>query len=205
MPVTLQRIAVFCGASCGNDPEFALAAQALARCMAAQGIGLVYGGGTVGLMGEVAREVLRASGNDDNAVLGFIPAALAPKELSGEMIGKLTIVDDMHTRKAQMAQHADGFIALPGGFGTLEELLEVVTWQQLGFHAKPVAVLNVNGFFDPLLAFFASCVDKGFIRATHNKLLVASDPAELIQMMADFSPPESLIESAKRSNVSALA
>ncbi|GFH24265.1 cytokinin riboside 5'-monophosphate phosphoribohydrolase, partial [Haematococcus lacustris] len=117
MPVTLQRIAVFCGASCGNDPEFALAAQALARCMAAQGIGLVYGGGTVGLMGEVAREVMRASGNDDNAVLGFIPAALAPKELSGEMIGKLTIVDDMHTRKAQMAQHADGFIALPGGRG----------------------------------------------------------------------------------------
>lgn len=172
-------------------------ARALAHEMVAQKIGLVYGGGTVGLMGEIARTV--AAGLGDEGVFGVLPEALAPREVSGALIGQTHIVPDMHSRKAMMAQHADGFIAMPGGFGTLEELLEVVTWQQLGFHTKPIALLNVGGFYDKLLAFFDQAVQEGFVRAHHNNLIVSSDPKELIDKMRAFKAPVSLIASVLNS------
>ncbi|KAF5843541.1 hypothetical protein DUNSADRAFT_14457 [Dunaliella salina] len=136
----IRRIAVFCGSSNGASPVYAEGARRMGCLLASRGIGLVYGGGTVGLMGETARAVHEGGAE----VFGCIPKALAPRELSGEMIGHLVVVDDMHQRKAEMARQADGFIGLPGGFGTLEELLEVITWQQLGFHNKPVGHSHIS-------------------------------------------------------------
>jgi len=167
----------------------------MGRELVKNNIALVYGGGTVGLMGEIARTVCDGSG--PNSVIGVIPGALAPRELSGEMIGQVTVVDDMHQRKALMAKHADGFIGMPGGFGTLEELLEVITWQQLGFHAKPIGLLNINGFYDTLLSFFSQCVEQGFIKPEYNTVLVSSDPAQLIAMMREFKAPVSYLAQAQ--------
>ncbi|GFR50464.1 hypothetical protein Agub_g12686 [Astrephomene gubernaculifera] len=195
--LTLRKLGVFCGASPGSDPKYMASARALGEQLVRENIGLVYGGGTVGLMGEIARTV--QAGLGDDGVLGVIPRALTPREVSGSMIGRTHIVEDMHTRKAMMAQHADGFIGLPGGFGTLEELLEVVTWQQLGFHTKPIGLLNVGGFFDPLLAFVKHAVAEGFIRSQHNTLIVSSDPTDLIARMRAFKPPVSLVASALNS------
>ncbi|EFJ47282.1 hypothetical protein VOLCADRAFT_61608 [Volvox carteri f. nagariensis] len=180
----LRKLCVFCGASTGTDPVYMASAKQLGECFVRENIGLVYGGGTVGLMGEVARTV--QGGLGDEGVLGVLPEALAPREVSGTLIGRTHIVADMHTRKAMMAQHADGFIAMPGGFGTLEELMEVLTWQQLGFHTKPVALFNVNGFFDPLLAFFGHAVTEGFVRPHHSNVIVSADPGELIDKMRAF-------------------
>eukprot|EP00798_Chlamydomonas_sp_ICE-L_P017238 gene17238-23562_t len=188
----LDKICVFCGSSMGVKPAYAEAARSMGRQLSKQRIGLVYGGGSVGLMGEVAREVQNGSG--DGSVVGVIPEALKPKELSGETIGELLVVPDMHTRKALMAERSDGFIAMPGGFGTLEEVLEVITWQQLGYHEKPIGFLNTEGFFTPLLAFFDQCVEQGFIRQKHNSVLVSDDPEQLINMMREFKPPPSLIQ-----------
>ncbi|KXZ54676.1 hypothetical protein GPECTOR_4g742 [Gonium pectorale] len=195
----LLKICVFCGASTGSDPRYMAAAKALGEHLVQQKIGLVYGGGTVGLMGEIARTV--EAGLGEEGVMGVIPEALTPREVSGALIGKTHIVPDMHSRKALMAQHADGFIAMPGGFGTLEELMEVLTWQQLGFHSKPIGLLNMCGFFDPLLAFFKHAVAEGFVKPQYNTVLVSSDPAELVQMMRDFKPPVSLVASALNSSV----
>ncbi|KAG2434666.1 hypothetical protein HXX76_007559 [Chlamydomonas incerta] len=196
-PRELKKLCVFCGASSGTDPEYMAAAKALGDYLVKEKIGLVYGGGTVGLMGEIARTV--QAGLGDEGVLGVIPEALTPREVSGSLIGKTHIVKDMHTRKALMAQHADGFIAMPGGFGTLEELMEVVTWQQLGFHAKPIALLNIRGFYDPLLAFVQHAVEQGFIRPMHNNLIVSSSPEELVAAMRAFTPPVSLVASIMNS------
>eukprot|EP00195_Chlamydomonas_chlamydogama_P011109 CAMPEP_0202893836 /NCGR_PEP_ID=MMETSP1392-20130828/3336_1 /ASSEMBLY_ACC=CAM_ASM_000868 /TAXON_ID=225041 /ORGANISM="Chlamydomonas chlamydogama, Strain SAG 11-48b" /LENGTH=215 /DNA_ID=CAMNT_0049578311 /DNA_START=122 /DNA_END=769 /DNA_ORIENTATION=- len=190
---TINKLCVFCGSSSGTKPSYTQAAVALGKELAKENIGLVYGGGTVGLMGTIARTVHDIKG--DAGVIGVIPESLTPKELSGSMIGELHVVQDMHQRKAKMAQFADGFIAMPGGFGTFEELLEVTTWQQLGFHEKPVALLNVEGFFDPLLAFFQHSINEGFIKPHHNNLIVSSDPAELIQKMREFKPSVSLLQS----------
>mmetsp|Transcript_39561 Transcript_39561/g.117689 ORF Transcript_39561/g.117689 Transcript_39561/m.117689 type:complete len:268 (-) Transcript_39561:163-966(-) len=188
----LRRLCVFCGSSMGTKPEYAQAATALGRCMVDEKLGLVYGGGTIGLMGVIAKTVLEGLGGEN--IIGVIPESLKPKELSGEMIGQLEVTPDMHTRKALMARKADGFIAMPGGFGTLEELLEVITWQQLGFHNKPIGVLNANGFFDPLLHFFTHSVQEGFIRQQHNTVIVSADPAELIRKMREFKPSKSLLQ-----------
>lgn len=189
-----NRVCVFCGASSGSKPEYLESARALGLELAKQGTTLVYGGGTVGLMGELAKTVYSAKGG--KGVIGVIPEALKPREVSGEMIGEMHIVQDMHTRKAMMARLSDAFIAMPGGFGTLEELMEVITWQQLGFHSKPIGLLNIQGFFDPLISFFDHCVTEGFVRSTHNRVLVSTDPADLLKRMSAFRASPSLIEHA---------
>ena len=185
------RICVYCGASDGARPVYATTARALGAEMARRGIGLVYGGGSVGMMGAVARAV-RAGGH---SVLGVIPAPLTPKEVSGAPIGELEIVDSMHARKARMVDLADAFIALPGGFGTLEELLETITWHQLGIHSKPIGLLNVEGYFDPLVAMIDHCIAQGFIRPSYADLLVVSpDPVDLLERMQRHEPPASVVQ-----------
>lgn len=186
MPEKIRSLCVYCGSSAGHDPAFAHAARQLGELMAQQGLGLVYGGGHVGLMGVIADAVLAAGGE----VTGVIPKALMHKEVGHQQLTRLLVVNDMHERKALMAEHADGFIALPGGIGTLEELFEVMTWLQLGYHAKPVGLLNVRGFYDELLAFLAKQRDAGFLRAEHHGLLLTdSDPALLIERLRRFEMP----------------
>eukprot|EP00775_Hariotina_reticulata_P007396 gene7398-7605_t len=180
---------VFCGSKHGVRPSYTEGARLLAQTLVKHQIGLVYGGGTVGLMGEIARTV--QDGLGPHQVLGVIPEALTPREVSHELIGDTKVVGDMHERKAAMARAADGFIAMPGGLGTLEELLEVMTWQQLGFHAKPIGLLNVEGFYDPLLSFFDHCVKEGFVKAVHQNVVVSPDPAELVRLMLSWVPPTS--------------
>ena len=148
----MQRICVFCGSNPGRDPAYRAAAEQLGRTLAARGIRLIYGAGNIGLMGAVADACLAAGGE----VIGVIPEALMGKEVEGRHVEhrtltRLEVVDSMHTRKARMAELSDGFIALPGGFGTFEEFCEILTWGQLGFHVKPMGLLNVQGFYDPLL------------------------------------------------------
>lgn len=142
----------------------------------------------MGLMGELAHAVVDGLGA--NNVLGVIPDALTAREISSDLIGDVRIVKDMHERKAMMARHADAFIAMPGGFGTFEELLEVVTWQQLGFHSKPIGVLNIEGYYDQLLAFFEHGISEGFISREYNQILVASDPEELLKKVLEWVPPK---------------
>eukprot|EP00741_Cyanophora_paradoxa_P007487 tig00001130_g7242.t1 len=187
--MNFNNICVFCGASEGGKPAYKQAAIALGEELARRRIGLVYGGGSVGLMGAVARTVNDAGGR----VTGIIPVALMPRELSGESIGETVKVDSMHTRKAKMAAMSDAFIALPGGYGTLEELLESVTWTQLGVHSKPIGVLNVGGYYDHLLAQIAHSRDEGFISASSAALLVSSaDPKDLIDKLLTTVPPAGL-------------
>lgn len=155
--------------------------------MVEQGLSLVYGGGHVGLMGTIADAVLEAGGE----VTGVIPKALMESELGHERLTRLLVVKDMHERKALMAEHADGFIAMPGGIGTLEELFEAMTWAQLGFHEKPVGLFNVQGFYDGLTAFLATLVDQGFLRAEHAALLInEQEPDTLVARLRDFRMPE---------------
>lgn len=182
----IDALCVYCGSSAGRDPTHAAAARALGREMAERGIRLVYGGGHVGLMGIVADAALEAGGR----VTGVIPQALMDSEVGHDRLTELRVVQDMHERKAQMAAQADGFIALPGGIGTLEELFEVWTWLQLGYHEKPVALLNVLGFYDQLLAFLDTQTDAGFLRNEHRALLLADiDPARLLDRVAQFAMP----------------
>lgn len=186
-----SRICVYCGASQGTRPDYLNAAAALGTELARRRIGLVYGGGSVGMMGAVAHAVVNAGG----AVHGVIPAALKPKEISGGAVGHLEVVDSMHTRKARMAELSDGFIAMPGGFGTFEELFETITWSQLGIHAKPIGLLNVAGYFDPLCRMIEVAIAEGFIRLSYADLLVVSaDPAELLDRLSTHRPPESLVQ-----------
>jgi uncharacterized protein (TIGR00730 family) len=167
MNTTLKTICVYCGASNGLDPVHADAARALAQALVAHNIALVYGGGKVGLMGVIADEVLRLGGD----VTGVIPQALMEREVGHLGLTRLFVVKDMHERKAMMAQLSDGFIAMPGGMGTLEELFEMLTWAQLGIHAKPIGLLNTNGFYDGLVKFVAHQRDQGFVRPEHAALL----------------------------------
>jgi uncharacterized protein (TIGR00730 family) len=154
--------------------------------LADRGIGLVYGGGRVGLMGAVADSVL-ANGGD---VIGIIPATLARKEVAHQSLADLRIVNSMHERKAQMADLSDGFMALPGGFGTLEELFEVVTWAQIGIHGKPCGLLNVSGYFDPMLSFLDHMLEERFVRPEHRSLILTdTDPARLLDRMSQFHTP----------------
>lgn len=177
----LRRYCVFCGSSAGRRTAYADAARVLGAVLASRGIGVVYGGGKVGLMGIVADAALAGGG----CVIGVIPQRLRTVELAHEGLTELRVVDSMHTRKALMADLADGFIALPGGFGTFEELLEITTWGQLRLHAKPIGVLNIAGYFDPLLAMLDHAVSEGFLRREHRDvLLVRDDPAALVEAMA---------------------
>jgi len=161
-------------------------AKVLGQELVKNDIGLVYGGASVGIMGEIADTVLAEGGE----VVGVIPQALVEKEISHKKLTELRVVESMHERKTMMAEISDGFIALPGGLGTLEELFEVLTWSQLGFHKKPCALLNVEGYYDSLLAFLAHAVDEQFIKPVHHeKLLVESSPIELLLAMSRYQPP----------------
>ncbi len=187
---SFSRICVYCAASDGINGEYLAGASALGGEIARRGYGLVYGGGSVGLMGAVARGAAAGGGN----VHGIIPAALTPKEISGPPIGVLEIVDSMHTRKARMAELSDAFIALPGGFGTLEELFETITWTQLGIHRKPIGLLNIAGFYDPLLALIEHSIVQGFVRPQYRALLVAErDPATLLDRLLVHESPDGIV------------
>lgn len=180
-----KNLCVFCGSAKGRRPEYADTAVAMGRLLAERGIGLVYGGGNIGLMGLVADACLRAGGE----VTGVIPEALMKKEVGHLALTRLEVVDSMHTRKARMAELSDGFIALPGGFGTFEELCEVLTWGQLGFHEKPVGLVNVVDYFGPLIALCDRAVEDGFMRPEHRELLQAADtPAAVLAAMASHRP-----------------
>lgn len=181
----MKRICVFCGASPGNDPRYADAARALGRAIAARGLELVYGGGSVGLMGTVADAALSAGAR----VTGVIPQVLQIRELAHRGLSDLRVVGSMHERKALMAELSDGFVALPGGMGTLEELAEVLTWAQLGLHARPVGLLDVAGYYRPLVAFFDQAVAAGFLRPHHRAILLEAQAAEpLLDRLAAWRP-----------------
>lgn len=181
----MKTICVFCGSSPGARPEYLHAARALGTLLAGQGIGLVYGGASVGLMGAVADAVLAGGGR----VTGVIPRHLVSKEVAHQTLADLRIVGSMHERKALMAELADGFIALPGGFGTFEELCEVLTWSQLGLHQKPVGLLNVLGYYDPLLALCDHGVREQFLKPEHRALLLCADePPTLLARLRDYQP-----------------
>ncbi len=187
MTTLTRSLCVYCGSSQGYDPAYSAAARALGQQMAARGIQLIYGGGHVGLMGIIADAVLESGGQ----VSGVIPHALMDSEVGHDKLTELLVVRDMHERKARMAELADGFIALPGGIGTLEELFEVWTWLQLGYHEKPVGLLNVCGFYDQLLAFLDTQRDAGFLRNEHRSLLIAEDdPTRLLNRVMEFTMPE---------------
>jgi hypothetical protein len=186
MSRTLRRVCVFCGSSSGARPVYEATARELGTLLARQGIGLVYGGGNIGLMGVLADAVLEGGGS----VIGVIPESLRAREVAHEGLPDLRVVHSMHERKALMADLSDAFVALPGGFGTLEELLEITTWSQLGIHVKPIAVLNVEGYFDPLLALLDHAVAERFLRPEHRRiLLVAEGVAQAVAELLGFEPP----------------
>lgn len=182
----MRSLCVFCGSNRGGDPAYAAAAEALGGELAARGIRLVFGGGRIGLMGVVADAALRAGGE----VVGVIPVALAEREVAHLGLTELHRVTTMHERKARMADLSDAFLALPGGIGTLEELFEVWTWRQIGFHAKPCALLNVAGFYDRLLGFLDLAGEQGFLHhGARAGLVVAAAPAEAIDRLAAIHSP----------------
>jgi len=189
-PPPFKRVAVFCGSSPGTSPAYKAAAVALGTELAARGLGLVYGGGDGGLMGAIAH----AAAAGGASVLGVMPDALQAREISGTTVGELRVVPDMHSRKRAMHDAADAFIALPGGYGTLEELAEMVTWQQLGLHTKPVGVLDVAGFYAPLLTFFDNAVAAGFVSPASRRIVVSADtPAALLDLLAVHVPPPPVV------------
>jgi uncharacterized protein (TIGR00730 family) len=179
----MKSLCVYCGASIGRLDIYAAGARALAKAMVDRNIELVYGGGNVGLMGVIADEVMRLGGR----ATGVIPQALVDKEVAHGTLTRLHVVRNMHERKAMMADLSDGFVAMPGGIGTLEELFEIFTWSQLGFHAKPIGLLNVNGFYDGLTGFLKHVVDEGFLKQKQAGLLLTeNDPEQLIARMSAF-------------------
>jgi len=181
----MKRVCVFCGSSPGANPTYLATARALGRELAVRGLGLVYGGASVGLMGAVADGALAAGGE----AVGVIPGALEAKELAHAGLSRLEVVASMHERKARMAELADGFLALPGGMGTLEELAEILTWAQLGLHRKPCALLDAAGYWRPLIAFFDHAVLERFLRPEHRAmLLVGAEPGPLLDVMERYVP-----------------
>jgi uncharacterized protein (TIGR00730 family) len=181
----VERICVFCGASPGARPRYAETTTELARLLAADGIGVVYGGGGVGLMGVLADALLAEGGE----ITGVIPRALVDREIAHRDVTDMRVVGSMHERKALMAELADAFIALPGGLGTLEELFEMYTWAQLGLHRKPCALLNVEGYYDGVVGFLAHAVDERFVREEHREMLVVErEPRALIERLREFEP-----------------
>lgn len=182
----MKRICVFCGSSKGVRPAYEAAAIEMGEVLVKRGLGLVYGGGNVGLMGVIADTVKQAGGE----VIGVIPESLAAKELAHQDLSDLIVVKSMHERKAIMADYADGFIAMPGGYGTFEEICEIITWAQLGFHRKPCGLLNVDNYYAPLLALFDHAVDEGFVHAEHRPLVLeSSDPEHLLDLFESYQPP----------------
>nr|WP_320013763.1 TIGR00730 family Rossman fold protein [uncultured Desulfobacter sp.] len=178
----MQKICVYCGSSDGTRPEYRQAAAALGRAMLEKDIDLVYGGAGVGLMGTLADTVLQGGGR----VTGVIPEALINREISHPGLTELVVVGSMHERKSMMAELSDGFIALPGGIGTMEELFEILTWSHLGIHKKPCALLNVVGYYDHLNAFTQHGVNQGFIRKeTEAKLIIKEDPKALLDLFLE--------------------
>jgi len=178
----IRRLAIFCGSNPGVRPDYVEAARSLGRLLAQRGIGVVYGGSNVGLMAALADEL--------GDIIGVIPRMLVEREVANTTLTDLRIVDSMHQRKAVMAELADGFIALPGGIGTLEEFFETWTWGQLGMHAKPCGLLNVAGYFDPLLEFLDHAVAERFVRDVHRAMVVVeSDPAALLARFESYEPP----------------
>jgi uncharacterized protein (TIGR00730 family) len=181
----MQRLCVFCGSSLGKRALHAEGARLFGELLARRGLGLVYGGGHRGMMGTLADAVLRGGGE----VIGVIPESLVDKELAHRGLSQLHVVGTMHERKALMAELADGFAALPGAFGTADELFEILTWAQLGLHSKPVGVLNLDGFFDPLLAWLDRTVAEGFLHPRHRQsLLEAREPEALLQLLQNYQP-----------------
>lgn len=184
--MTLQNICVYCGSNGGRRPDYANAARELARELVRRDIGLVYGGAAVGIMGIVADAVMAEGGR----VIGIIPEALMQKELAHRGLTELRVVQSMHERKTMMAQRADGFVALPGGAGTLEEIFETWTWAQLGMHQKPCGLLNVAGYYDELAGFLDHTVAESFVRPEHRAMLIVENqPSTLLDRYARYIPP----------------
>ncbi len=181
----MKRICVFCGSSPGVRPEYVGAARQLGTLLAQRKIGLVFGGGRVGMMGQLARAALENNGE----VIGVIPRKLHERKVAFNELSDLRVVESMHERKALMAELADGFMTLPGGLGTLEELFEILTWAQLGMHHKPCGLLNVAGYFSPLLAFIDRVVDEGFLDAAHRSMILSAEhPEQLLQQFETYRP-----------------
>lgn len=187
MPL-MNRVCVFCGSSVGARPSYVEAARALGTAIARRGLGLVYGGASVGLMGAVADAAIQAGGE----VIGVLPRSLQKREIAHLNLTELHVVDSMHTRKAMMAERADGFIALPGGLGTMEELFEVMTWRLLGIHGKPVGLLDVEGYYRPLTAFLDNTIREGFLTQKQLALHVETDPDALLDALG--GAPEVQVE-----------
>lgn len=183
----MQRVCVFCGSNPGTGEAYLAAAEALGTALARAGVGVVFGGGSVGLMGRVADAALAAGGE----VHGVIPHSMQQRELAHPGLTRLYVVPSMHARKAKMAELSSAFVALPGGFGTLEELFEVLTWAQLGIHQKPIGLLDVDGYWTPLLAFIEQAIQRGFVRPEYRQLFTyAKGPEQLLQALADHVPLE---------------
>jgi uncharacterized protein (TIGR00730 family) len=181
-----MRLCVFCGSNTGHDSSYLETARSLGTALAREKIGLVYGGASVGLMGAVADAVLAGGGE----VIGVMPQSLVDKEIAHKDLPDLRIVGSMHERKALMAELADGFVALPGGLGTFEELFEVWTWAQLGYHRKPCSLLNVSGFYDKLTNFLDDVVARGFVKPVHRSMLIVKqEPEALIRAIRAYEPP----------------
>ncbi len=186
---SIKRICVFCGSNHGARSAYNGAAQQLGKALVSQGVGLVYGGGSIGLMTVVADAVLEEKGE----VIGVIPHALSSKEFAHDGLTELHLVSSMHERKATMAELSDAFIAMPGGFGTLDEFFEIVTWAQLGLHTKPIGLLNVEGYFDLLLKFVDYMQQERFISAEHRQLIITShDPEELLSALIRYKPSQQI-------------
>ena len=182
----MNRITVFCGSSFGTDDEFELQARELGTKLALENIEFVYGGAKVGLMGVVANGALESSGK----VIGVMPHFLKSKEIAHNKLTELILVDSMHERKTKMNELCDGVIALPGGFGTLEELFEMLTWGQLGLHQKPIGILNINGFYNNLIAFLDEMVDKGLLKVVNREMVLLSDSIDdLLTKMKTYQAP----------------
>jgi len=182
----IKKICVYCGSSPGKNPAFSRAAESLAKTLCERGIGLVYGGAAVGVMGVVANAVLEAGGE----AIGVIPKSLAIKEVAHDNLTELHVVASMHERKAMMAELADGFIALPGGWGTLEEIFEILTWAQLGFHHKPCGLLNVEGYYDGLIGFLENSFEQQFVKELCRPMLMtAHEPVALLDQFTTYQAP----------------
>ena len=183
----IKRICVYCGSSPGKSPAYITAAKQLASVLSERGIGLVYGGATVGVMGAIADAVLEAGGE----AIGVIPKSLAVKELAHENLSELHVVASMHERKAMMAELSDGFVALPGGWGTLEEIFEILTWAQLGFHDKPCGLLNIDGYYDGLIGFLENSFEQQFVNELCRPMLMtARDPKALLKQFTSYQAPK---------------
>ena len=193
----MKRLAVYCGSATPADPRYMELAAEVGRTLARRGIGVVYGGGRLGLMGAVAGAALEAGGE----VIGVIPQALVSSEVANHDCTELIVVEDMHQRKAAFTRLSDGFVTLPGGVGTMDELWEAVSWAQLGYHAKPVGLLNTLGFFDQLIAFNHHMIEVGFIRPAHQGIIIAEPELDLLLTRMAAHEPHQSIFSMKTSDL----